>query len=557
MTTLKNSKSQDILFINLPPVSPELLKTDDVTSADNLTPPLGLLYLANSIIDCPFVGSYKCVDFAIYDYGRLLEKKTMGKFVSEKMQNVGIEKPNIIAISLIFSSSYEFFKIVIAEIKKCWPDAIVIVGGIHASNNVAYLLRKHSEIDYIACGEGEEVFVEFIEMIAAGKQKNIFGVHSVNNIKKVKGNQFERTKFVEKLSIDYTRYHNMIDMKLYTTGTSLFSLSKTTLSVRSFAIMASRGCPYHCTFCAAHTVHGRDQRWRSMYNVVDEINWLNKTYGVTKYYLIDDNFLPKSKVIEFFHTLSSINIKDFEVVIQNMSINSTDFEIIDAIIAANITNNIAFAIESGVSRIQKKIKKNVNLNKAIELVKYSQSRGLNVRCFFIIGFPGETVEEMKKTFEYAKKLGADWSTFNVAAPIPGTEMYEEFVELGYILDGPSSWTATSLRDRVFDSKEISGKEIKELAYRANLDINFVNNMNIRKDEYKNAEIIFSNFIKKWNFHIFAYDSLRRIYKETGEKQAENDIINQMKMVLASNKKAQLFCKYFDLLDDDIRRILEA
>ena len=272
---------------------------------------------------------------------------------------------------------------------------------------------------------------------------------------------------------------------------------------------------------------------------------------------MDDNFIPKSKAVALFTILSAIDtIKDFEIVIQNMSINATDIDIIDVIVGANVSN-ITFAIESGSIRIQEEIRKNVKLDKAIDIVKYSQSKGLNVRCMYIIGFPGETLEDMSETFEYAQRLGADWSTFNVACPIPGTEMYDEFVNLGYIEDGPNSWSATSIRDRVFDTKEINRKEIKELAYRANLDVNFVNNISIRKGDYDNAERIFSNFIMMYDFHIFAYDCLRRIYKETGNEQKESEIVEQMKGVLTTNKKAQSFRKYFDLLDPSILKMLET
>ena len=345
-------------------------------------------------------------------------------------------------------------------------------------------------------------------------------------------------------------------MDVYTSETSLFSLSKTTSSVRAFSIMASRGCPYRCTFCASSTVHGRSPRWRDLQNVVDEIYWLNETYGVTKFYLIDDNYVPKKKTIELFNLLSTIAIENFEIIIQNMSINATDFDIIDAIVAAKI-NNIAFAIESGSKETQKRIMKNVKLEKAIDLVSYSQRKGLNVRCFFIIGFPEETIEEMGETFEYAKKLGADWSTFSVASPIPGTVMYEEFVKLGYIKDDPDAWTGTTIRDRVFDTKEINKNDIKDLAYRANLDVNFVNNLSIKNGDYKNAETIFTNFVKSNDFHIFAYDCLRRVYKESGSVNKENKIIDKMKLLMEQDKKARSFSRYFDLLDNDIRTTLSA
>ena len=363
-------------------------------------------------------------------------------------------------------------------------------------------------------------------------------------------NSFEKTATIENFDIDYTTYPNVIDMEVYTRGTSMFSLSKTNISTPAFSIMSSRGCPYHCTFCASHTVQGRGSRWRNLENVIDEIYWLNKNYGTTKYYLVDDNFVPKSKAVELFTKLADVDIEGFEIVIQNMSINATDFKIIDAIIAAKI-NYIAFAIESGSPVTQDKIKKWVKLEKAKDLVRYSQKKGLNVRCFYIIGFPGETISEMEETFKYAEELGADWSTFSVASPIPGTEMYKEFIELGYIADGPSSWTGTSIRDRTFDTKEMSKENIKELAYRANLKVNFINNINIKNLDFKNAETIFTNFVAIYDFHIFAYDCLRRVYKATGNSEKEFETIETMKALVSSNDKSRAFRKYWDLLDDEI------
>ena len=171
-------------------------------------------------------------------------------------------------------------------------------------------------------------------------------------------------------------------------------------------------------------------------------------------------------------------------------------------------------------------------------MSYSHEKKLNVRAFYIIGFPEETISEMNETFEYAASLGADWSTFSVASPIPGTKMYDEFIQLGYIEDGPSSWTGHTIRDRSFDNKEISKEDIKDLAYRANLKINFIKNVNIEKGDYENAETIFKNFIMMYDFHIFAHDCLRRIYILTERPKEASDIVDQMKNLLNSNERSR-------------------
>jgi anaerobic magnesium-protoporphyrin IX monomethyl ester cyclase len=545
----KKAKPLDVLFVNLPSYTPEPANAKSETFGENVVPPLGLLYLANSIKDCSFISSYKCADFGTAKLNGYTGKKHLVELVNKKLQETVINKPDVVAVSLMFSLSYPFFQIIIEEIRKSWKDTVIIVGGVHATNSAEHLLKNNS-VDYITCGEGEEAFPALLEVIATGVEKNILGVHSLGNIKKTADNIFEKTKAVEDFNIDYTQYSNLIDMELYTKKTALFSLSKTDVSSRAFTIMASRGCPYLCTYCAAHTVQGRGSRWRDFKNVIDEIYWLNKNYGTIKYYLIDDVFVPKSKTLELFDLLGKVDIEGFEIVILNMSINATDTKIIDAIASIGI-NTLTFAIESGSKVTQDNIKKWVNLDRAEELCRYSQSKNLNVRAMYVVGFPGETISDMEETFQYAKKLRANWSTFSVASPIPGSEMADQFVELGYIEHGPSSWAGDTLRDRVFDTPEICKEDIKDLAYRETLKANFINNFDLDRSDFKNAETIMTNFIKSYNFHIFAYDCLRRVYKASGNFEKESETIQTMKVLMGSNVKSREFRKYFDLLDDEI------
>ena len=499
----------------------------------------------------------KCVDLAVYNLEAFATHHEIEAFVIRKMKEATADRPPfVVAISLMFSASYDLFKTVCSAAAQCWEDATVVVGGIHASNTIAQCLEDNPAVDYVVCGEGEEAFAELLDALASGTDGDLTGIHSRTNIKRGLATPFEHTLPVKNLDIDFTVYPRILDMSDYTQRTSLFSLSKTSLAVSSFAVMASRGCPGRCTFCASHTVHGRRPRWRTLENTLAEIRWLHSEYGVTKVYLMDDNFIPKPKAIELFTALAATGIPGFEVVIQNLSINHTDHDLIDAVVKAGI-NNIAYAIESGSSAVQKRIKKFVNLEKAFDIVAYSQGKGLNVRCFYIVGFPGETIEEMNETLDYARRLGADWSSFNVAVPLPGSEMYDEFASMGVLEDGPRSWGATSIRDRVFDTPQIAALDLKEMAYRANLDVNFVHNINIRKGDYENARIIFTNFIKSFDFHIFAHDCLRRICLHTGDDDGARRVQDQMKHLMETNPKAQSFRTYFDLLDDEIRSFLST
>ncbi len=548
-------KLPDVLLVSLPPVSPELTHTADATIASHVLPPLGIQYLVDAIFRTGTAETVRFTDFALTDFSAATDQGAIEELVETSLlaaQRGAV--PDVIGVSLMFSSSYDFFKLVVAVARRIWVGATIMVGGIHASNTVAFVFSDNPEVDVVVCGEAEAALPEFLRSLACGETRDIRGVHTKSNLKTSSDNKFEMTAFVEDIDLHFTNYSRVLDMDLFTGRTSLFSLSKSSLSVKSFAVMGSRGCPVHCTFCAAHTIHGHAARWRTMDNITAEIRWLHDQYGVTKIYLMDDTFVPKRKAIELFTALAELEIPDFEIVIQNLSINHTDYDIIDAIARMKI-NNIAFAIETGSAVVQKRIKKYCNLGRAIELVQYCQRLKLNVRCFYILGFPGESIAEMQETIDYARKCGADWSTFNVAVPLPGSEMYDEFVAMGCIEDGPSSWRATTIRDRLFDTPEISAADIKGMAYAANLDVNFVHNATILSGDLENARVIFSNFVKSLDFHLFGFDCLRRICLLSGDEAGAQDHLEHMRHLMRTNEKSQAFRDYLHMLDKEVQAYL--
>jgi hypothetical protein len=290
-----------------------------------------------------------------------------------------------------------------------------------------------------------------------------------------------------------------------------------------------------------------------MENIKAEIIKLVENYSVKKIYLMDDNFVPKSKAVELFNLISEIKktlgYSSLDIVIQNMAVNNTDFEIIDSIALAGI-KYIPLAIESGSKEIQKKIRKSVDLDKAFKLVKYAKSKDIKIRCFYIIGFPNETVEQMRQTIDFAIELKADWSTFSVALPLVGSQMYDDFISLGYIKDAPEFWNAATIRNRIFDTPEIKADDIMDMAYSANLEINFIHNCDIKDEKYDEAEIIFENFTKSFPFHIFAFDALRRIQKAKKDLKKEQKYLEMMLKLVNTDIRAKELMKYAYLFDSE-------
>ena len=169
----KKNNPLDVLFVNLPTYSPDLSNLDDATSGDSLTPPLGIQSLSHSIKDCSFVSSYQCADFGadfkLPNLRDFLEKNNLPEFVNKKLKETVPNKPDVVAVSLMFSSTYDFFQIVIEEIKKCWDDAIIIVGGVHATNSADYLLKNNGKH---AFNVGTGVGISVLDVITSFEKAN-------------------------------------------------------------------------------------------------------------------------------------------------------------------------------------------------------------------------------------------------------------------------------------------------------------------------------------------------------------------------------------------------
>ena len=323
---------------------------------------------------------------------------------------------------------------------------------------------------------------------------------------------------------------------------------------RIATILTTRGCPFRCTFCSAHTVHGRKVRYRSAKNVLEEMKVLYEKYRVTLFVPEDDLFTAnRTRVLTLLKEIHNLNIPGIEMQFTGgLNVNTMDEEILDAMITSG-TRVVTLAIESGSEFVQKHIiKKNVDLNKARYLVHLCREKGLIVRCNIILGFPGETRQLMEETVDYVRNLGADWYAFLIAAPLIGTEMYKQFLEKGYLKEDVYMWSSVGFEDRWFDTDEISAEGLKELTYRINLDINFVNNINLRNGDSDRAILLFNDIVRAYPFHIFGLYGLHKAYKGKGSIEEAERIIQTIRRLIKTDERAyNLYEKYSDIISESL------
>ena len=261
-------------------------------------------------------------------------------------------------------------------------------------------------------------------------------------------------------------------------------------------IMVTRGCPFLCTFCPAFSVAGRKIRKRSIENVFEEINFLYKKYHIREFHIVDDNFtLNKDFVKKFCKKLLELNLHISWATPNGVRLDSLDKECIEIMKESGLYL-ISVGIESGSDRILKMMKKELTLKKTLKGLNLIKASGIDIAGFFILGYPGETIEEMKQTIELSVKLPLIRANYFTFLPLPGTEIYRE-MEKNNELDRVD-WNHFYFMNAVYSPDGITRKELKKIQRQAFMKF------------YCRPSIIWKNLIKIKNFRHFKF-LLKRFY----------------------------------------------
>jgi radical SAM superfamily enzyme YgiQ (UPF0313 family) len=369
------------------------------TSGD---PPLGVMYIATyltkhlnaevQIIDTTFHKSYD------YVFQRIVNFPTdiVGIFIDTIMYNDAIK---------------------IAKMAKSLGK-YVIAGGPHTTIMPETVI---SYVDALVIGEGELASLEILKNLP--DLKPVKGAWVKNGATTYKSNELSLSQnldsipFPDRSLIENERYmqywHFMDVIDGYKRGTN---------------IIASRGCPYHCTYCqpTLRKLFGTRLRYRSPQNVMDEVLSLKETLGIQAFIFQDDTLtIDKKWVAEFADLL----IKADTGLIWgcNTRADTIDRELLLHMHEAGL-RKIQIGGESGTVRILRDVyKKGIIPEQVKQVVSIAHSVGVKTLVFFMLGAPGETRQEVISTIKFAKEIKSDEVTFNLTQPLPGTDLYESML----------------------------------------------------------------------------------------------------------------------------------
>ncbi len=339
-----------------------------------------------------------------------------------------LEDPDVHMVGFqVFTSGLTAARGMVEMARSVLKDVLIVAGGAHPSGDPDSTFRMLKEIDLAVTGEAEEIIPELMRLSRA----DMSDYDRLSNIKNIAFRDKEGN--VHATERAYIKDMDDISAPAWDLiNPSSYSVSPHGTFLRGFPvapIITSRGCPYPCTFCAAFRIVGRRIRRRSVDNVLDEIVMLQKEYGVKEIHIEDDNFtLDKEYVMEFSRGIIARGIKIWWACPNGIRLDKIDEEML-SVMEKSGCYSVAFGIESGSDRILKAMKKNLSVSeirKRAALIK-AKTR-MSVTGFFLIGYPEETMEDLKKTLELALALPIDKASFSPVMPLPGSELYQKWLE---------------------------------------------------------------------------------------------------------------------------------
>jgi radical SAM superfamily enzyme YgiQ (UPF0313 family) len=351
--------------------------------------------------------------------------------------------PHVVGITTM-TNKYPMAGKIAHIVKTLNQDIRVVIGGHHASIFGERLLRDDNNIDFAVIGEGEMTFLELVNRMCESR----------GNFSNIRGLVYRAGKEI----ISTPQRELLRDLDALPIADRGLMINEGYISDNN--IMTSRGCPFHCSYCGAQVLWKRKVRRRSVSDVMKEVEYLVRLSSSPNISFWDDSFTADRRYLaELMKELKRIDGLRFSCITR---LDLVDGESLSWLRGAGCAS-ILFGIESGSDGILRSMNKRMTTDSMKRKVDLVNKSGITWLGFFMMGYPGETKENILETLRFMKELNPPYAEINVFNPLPGTTVWDDLEKQG-VVKGDTDFTkySQSSLENYFIS-DITDHEFKELA----------------------------------------------------------------------------------------------
>ena len=323
---------------------------------------------------------------------------TVGLTADEIAERVPADT-EMIGVTCMFSQDWLYAKRVIAAVHAAVPDAPILAGGEHITADPAHVLRTAPALTACVLGEGEETLVDCVDAVVSGRDlRSIPGLVLRDGDAPLRTAPRARIRAID--TLPWPAWHLIPTISMYLDNHFGFE----ECNRRTMPMIATRGCPYRCTFCSSPSMWGTNWFARDPQDVINEIKYYLEHYRIEHFEFYDlTAIVDRRWTLRFTQLLAAERLPVTWRLPSGTRSEALDGEILQAM-AASGCEAIVYAPESGSPRTLARVKKGVKPERMLQSMHAAVRAGMHVRAHFIMGMPGQTLAEIGETFVFIAKM---------------------------------------------------------------------------------------------------------------------------------------------------------
>jgi len=365
--------------------------------------------------------------------------------------------PNIVASSALATCNTYLIARTLETAKKVNPDILTVTGGQHFTATAQESLETFSEIDVIVRGEGEQTFTELVKN--ADKRSSFSSIKGISFRHKKKTLHNPDRQLIQNLEeLPYPGYHFVKDV-VHKYHFAAMAGRKAPYAL----IEGSRGCSHRCTFCTQWRHWQGMFRTKSPKRVVDEMEFCYRNYGSRFIWLTDDNSSLGKRASSLADELIQREIADDLMWFMQLRCDNVvkNRDLLPKMRKAGL-RWVLLGVESPKQSTLESFKKDITPEDAKKAVKLLRQNDIFAQAMLIIGERKDTAKSIADLREFVNELDPDFAIFAILTPFPGTEIFENAKQNGWIED--FNWSHYDMVHAIMPTETLSRKEVQEELY---------------------------------------------------------------------------------------------